>query len=401
MLLTWVAIAAGACSGSKSISSPSDAAGETAGGQHNGDGSAGDAAGGEQTSGLPGGSAAGGTKQLGGSGAGGSAGFPGASGRGGDASGGGPSGIVGSRLGRACVTDTDCRAPAEMDLTCITETSTVLAIGAPPHGLCSRRCVTDDECAAHSAGALCYPFGNSGSYCVEGCQFGSPEIGEIKCHSRPDLACNPAIMGSTGDSCQTTEDCQAGDLCIDGTCNVIFPACLPACRGDIDCAAGMYCDQSFLAGLCTTKKPTGKRLGEPCTVPAANQPAEPDGCLGFCQADSAVGAQGHCAATCGLARQCAWDADSQRYDGVCFYASVLTAEVGDVGDFGFCTPSCNCSEQCNDPTLSCQLLAQGELDVSASKGAGLCFSTDPASTPFEECASGGSGAGGFGAGGAF
>jgi hypothetical protein len=120
--------------------------------------------------------------------------------------------------------------------------------------------------------------------------------------------------------------------------------------------------------------------------------------LGFCQPDSNVGAQGHCAATCGLGRECAWDAASQRFDGICFYASVLTAETGAVGDFGFCTPSCNCSEQCNDPALRCELLAQGALD-EGFKGPGLCFAPDAASTPYEECATGGAGAGGAGSAG--
>jgi hypothetical protein len=396
ILLSWVALAAGACSGSTSVSSPTEAdAGDAADGQLGGDGptanSGGQADAGDQASGLPGGSTAGGAADAGGvapaaghGGAGGSAGQ----------SGGGAPGIVGSRLGRACVNDADCQSTNETDLTCITETSTALGNGAPPGGLCSRRCVADDECVAHSAGALCYPLGISGNYCVEGCRFGAPEIGESKCHSRPEFACDPALLASTGDTCEETADCEPGDLCVEGTCNVVIPACLPACRGDIDCAPGMYCDQSFLAGLCTPTKPEGKRLGEPCTVPADDEPSEPDGCLGFCQADSELGPQGHCSATCATARECAWDAASQRYDGVCLYAWTLTSEAVDVGDFGFCTPSCNCSEQCNNPALSCQLLDQGRLNEDAFTGAGLCFSPDATATPLEECAVGGSGAGG-------
>jgi hypothetical protein len=252
--------------------------------------------------------------------------------------------------------------------------------------------VADDECAPHGAGAICYPWADAGSYCLEGCQFGSPELGESKCHARAEMTCAPALLANTGGFCQATDDCQAGELCVDNTCNLVFPACLPSCRGDLDCAAGRYCDQSFLGGLCTTTKPTGKRLGEPCTVPAANEPDEPDGCLGFCQADSGTGTQGHCAATCGLGHECAWDATSQRFDGICFYASPLTSDTGDVGDFGFCTPSCNCSEQCHDPTLGCRLLDQGKLAPDTFKGPGLCFSPDPVTTPFEQCAGGFGGA---------
>ena len=394
-LMSWAALVTGACSGS-TITGPSrgnggDAVGDPPDGNDpgpvvSGGGSRNQAHGGVATGGV---ATGGGIAAVAGRpGVGGRPGFGGA--------GGSPPGIVGSRLGRACVKDLDCQTANETGLTCISETSTVLGDGAPPRGLCSRPCTVDDECEAHSAGALCYQLGLTGSFCVEGCQFGSPDIGEAKCHARAELACAPALMANTGEFCTTSDDCQAGDLCVEGSCNVVFPACLPSCRGDLDCAAGMYCDQSFLGGLCKTKQPVGKRLGEPCTVPAANQPDEPDGCLGFCQADSDIGTQGHCATTCGLARQCAWDAASQRFDGICFYASPLTTDIGDVGDLGFCTPSCNCSEQCSDPALGCQLLALGALNASAFKGPGLCFAPDATTTPLEECASGGSGAGGAG-----
>jgi hypothetical protein len=159
---------------------------------------------------------------------------------------------------------------------------------------------------------------------------------------------------------------------------------LPSCRGDLDCAQGLYCDQSFLSGTCVPEKPTGKRLGEPCTVPGPNEAAEPDECLGFCQADG-DGPQGHCSATCGLLAQCAWDAASQKFDGACFYASVLTSDVGDVGDLGFCTPACNCSEECNDASLECVVLEQGPLNGDF-RGPGLCFSPSPDSDPIDECA---------------
>ena len=398
-LVSWAALLTGACSGSKTTDPGPAHGGDPAGGQPDGNdpgpvvsgGVSGEAHGGKN----PGGAAAGGIVSAGATNVAGSSG-----GLGGRASGGSggadgnPPGIVGSRLGRACVKDSECQTANETGLTCITETSTVLGNGAPPHGLCSRPCATDDECAAHSAGSICYAMRSSSSYCVEGCEIGSPELGEAKCHSRPELVCAPALLASTGDICTDNYDCQPDELCQDdGTCHVVFSACLPSCRGDVDCAVGMYCDQSFLSGLCRSSKPTGKRLGEPCTVPAANQPEEPDGCLGFCQADSDVGTQGHCAATCGLGRECAWDAASQRFDGLCLYASALTVDTGAEGDFGFCTPSCNCSEQCNDPALSCQLLASGALDASF-KGQGLCFATDATSTPVEDCASGGAGGGG-------
>ncbi|HYJ09399.1 MAG TPA: hypothetical protein VEX18_10330, partial [Polyangiaceae bacterium] len=147
-------------------------------------------------------------------------------------------------------------------------------------------------------------------------------------------------------------------------------------------------------GVCLAQKPAGKGLAEPCTVKD-----EPDECLGFCQADAAGSQQGHCSTTCGIGTQCAWNATSERFDGICLYASVLTAETGGLGDFGFCTPSCNCADECGDASLECQEASGiGRLPSADFRGPGLCFSPDSASTPIEECAVGGAGPGG-GAGG--
>ena|GEM_PF-1182628 len=318
----------------------------------------------------------------------------------------GPTGT--SKLGRACVTAKDCVDPTAPGLTCITAKDAVLGDGAPPKGLCTTTCKMpseeepDDTCATLGPGGMCFPFesGSDEGYCIEGCEFGAPDIGEAKCHSRPEFACNPALLGATDATCTSTDDCPSGDLCIDGQCAIVFPGCLPSCRGDLDCDPGMYCDQGFLNGVCTPVKQTGKALGEPCTVPEEGAAQEPDGCLGFCQADSDTGNKGHCAATCGLARPCSWNAASEKFDGICFYASVLTSETGDVGDFGFCTPSCNCTDECNDSTLACSLLSQGALSADF-RGPGLCFSPDAMTDEYNQCTgAGGMGAGGDGAGGA-
>ena len=303
-------------------------------------------------------------------------------------------------LGSRCGALTDCAA----GLICLTPKSTQLDGGAPPRGLCTMPCVSDQECAPQGSGALCYPSDPSdelgGGYCIEGCSFGQPSLGEVKCHNRDELACNPARFSLSGDTCFDTTDCQAGELCQAGGCSVVFPGCLPSCRGDIDCAQGMYCDQSFLSGVCRAQKPTGKGLGEPCTVPGPNEPAEPDECLGFCQPDSDVGDQGHCSATCGLLSECGWNAQTGKFDGACFYASVLTADVGYIGDFGFCTPTCNCTAECQDPALGCALIAGGPLPEDF-RGPGLCFTPDPEEDELDQCGAGGdSGAGGAGAGGA-
>ncbi len=328
---------------------------------------------------------------------GGSGGSAGTAGTGGGRPVGGTA-STGDKLGQACVNDGQCVDTKTPGLTCVTAKDTSLGDGAPPKGLCTAECASDDECTAFGAGAICYPFDPTATsgYCVEGCSFGEPELGTLKCHDRPEFACNPALLQPTTSSCDDTADCGEGELCTEGTCAVVVPACLPSCRGDIDCDDGMYCDQSFLSGVCVTKKPTGKALGEPCTIPGPNDPAEPDECLGFCQADSATGNKGHCSATCGIGFECAYNSGTNKFDGACLYASVLTAETGGAGDFGFCTPTCNCTDECNDPRLFCQLLDQGALPADF-KGPGLCFGAPETGTPkeYNQC----TGAGGSGAGG--
>jgi hypothetical protein len=339
-----------------------------------------------------------------------SGGSAGSTGRGGTSqtagSGGTSPGVSSTKLGRGCLDDAECADSKAPGLKCITATDTVLGDGAPPKGLCTADCTQGGgECAEFGEDALCYPFveGSSKGYCIEGCTFGEPELGASKCHNRGEFACYPALLQDSGEACDPeADDCGAGELCLDGTCAIVFPGCLPSCRGDIDCEDGMYCDQSFLNGTCVEKKPAGKGLGEPCTVPADDEPNEPDDCIGFCQADSDTGNAGHCAATCGLFTQCGWNAETKKFDGACFFGSTLTAKTGSTGDFGFCTVTCNCAAECQDEKLGCELLMQGPLNDDF-RGPGLCFPPDAMTEPYNQCtgSGGNAGAGGdAGAGGA-
>lgn len=140
---------------------------------------------------------------------------------------------VGARLGRACVSDAECGG-----LKCIKATDAVLNGGAPPKGLCTVPCSLptsdepDDSCEAFGAGALCFPFDDRSTqgYCVEGCSFGAPAPGRLKCHDRPEFACNPGLLAPTGDLCDNNSpDCLPGELCSSGRCNIVLPACL-RCR---------------------------------------------------------------------------------------------------------------------------------------------------------------------------
>ncbi len=233
---------------------------------------------------------------------------------------------------------------------------------------------------------MCFPFDPNGAdgYCVEGCVLG--QQGRFrKCHARLDFSCMPGLAQDTGVPCAA--GCLDDEICVAGTCNTALTACLPSCRGDIDCAAGLYCDQSFLGGTCVAQKPVGKRLGEPCTVPSALDPLEPDECLGYCAADGPSGSAGHCFATCGLGNSCAWDAASQRFDGACYYMTQVQSANG-VGDFGFCAPACNCAADCAAASLECfDVTGIGALDPGVYRGPGLCFAPElvPQSSSVEQC----------------
>lgn len=311
-----------------------------------------------------------------------------------------------TKLGRACVADKDCVDAAAPGLTCVTSQDTVLGDGAPPKGLCTTTCTRpavgeDDPCAALGPGALCVPFESNTDqgYCLEGCVFGKPDVGEVKCHDRSQFTCNAALFGDTQEPCTDDTDCQSPDFCgSGGTCIVYVTACMPSCRGDLDCDAGMYCDQSYGTGTCVAKKPVGKELGARCTVPAANQPDEPDGCLGWCRPDATGSNQGHCSASCSIGEQCSWNPETSKFDGVCFYASFLTVDSGYLGDIGSCTPTCNCAADCDKAGVGCELLNGQELS-SDFRGAGLCFTPGADTVAYDQCGAGGDGAGGNGAGG--
>ena len=291
-----------------------------------------------------------------------------------------------TKLGRGCIDDADCADTKAPGLTCVTATDTVLGDGAPPKGLCTAECTSDAECDALGTGSLCYPFvdGANSGYCVEGCKLGE-ELAPSKCHNRPEFACTFAGVIDTGDPCtDTIADCQVGEICGSAdTCLIVVPACLPSCRGDIDCAAGLHCDQSFLNGMCVEAEQVGKGLGAPCTVPGPNDPDEPDDCLGYCQADTVGSTTGHCSVTCSVGHECAFNTETKKYDGACIFGSIINRSDIGTGDFGFCDPTCNCTDECQDPTLLCTTDG-GELPATF-RGPGLCFTqNEPPEAPFPE-----------------
>lgn len=405
LLLALPAAVFAACSGSSSSGAGQPTAGSTAEGGDGGDGGS-HASGGTHNTGN---SRAGAEDEGGAAGRGGTAGGFGGSG-GSAGHGGGSAGAAAGlgTLGSACTKATDCANPKYPALTCVTGKDTVFANGAPPKGLCTMPCKMPtqngetDACEALGPNSICYAFDDStAGYCMEGCHFGPLALREPqKCHGRAEFSCRPALFGATNSLCDVSTDCPLGELCSSGVCYENLPACLPSCAGDIDCEVGMYCDQQYGGGTCVTKKQTGKALGEPCTVPGPNQPEEPDECLGWCAADETGSSQGHCLTTCTYGAPCAYNSVSRKYDGACVFASQqLLGGPAAAGDTGYCDLACNCSSECSDSTLDCELLPDGAL-MDTFRGAGLCFLAGPDSVPYEQCGAGGDSSGGVaGAGG--
>ncbi|HVY27144.1 MAG TPA: hypothetical protein VHB79_11370 [Polyangiaceae bacterium] len=403
LLLAAPAVGFAACSGSSSGRSGQPTAGSMAEG---GDGGAQDS-GGTRNSGDP---QAGADDEGGTAGRGGAAGgFGGSGGSAGHAGGSAGAAATVGTLGSACTKAADCANPKFPALTCVTGKDTLFGDGAPPKGLCTMPCTVPtqsgetDPCEVLDPSSICYAFDDSNKgYCLEGCHFGPLALREPqKCHGRAEFSCRPALFGATNSLCDVSTDCPLGELCSGGVCYENLPACLPSCAGDIDCEVGMYCDQQYGGGTCVTKKQIGKALGEPCTVPAANEPAEPDECLGWCAADQPGSSKGHCLTTCTYGAPCAYNSASKKYDGACLFASQqLLGGPAATGDTGYCDLACNCSSECSDATLDCELLPGGALGQSF-RGAGLCFLADDVSVPYDQCGTGGApGAAGAPAGGA-
>lgn len=274
-------------------------------------------------------------------------------------------------LGSGCTDTVECH----FGLTCLTESSFVLDGGAPPGGLCTLTCTSDVQCTKFSPSAICYPFDLNGfqGYCAEGCEFGASVF--RKCHARDDFACLPGLLEDSGVPCE--EGCFENELCESGTCQGVRPACLPSCRGDLDCAPGLFCDGGWLRGTCVKEKPPGKKHGEPCMAPGPLDPLEPDECEGFCLSDVEGELPGHCYATCGLGGDCAWDADTGLFGGACHSPSPLTVQGG-FGDFGFCTSACSCAAECTQGYYdTCFTWSDvGPLDKTKYRGSGMCWGAD-------------------------
>ncbi len=297
------------------------------------------------------------------------------------------SGTTDDRLGRACATDAEC---GDTGLICVKADDPALGGGAPPRGLCTTPCTTDDICLEYAPDAYCVPFGarNSDAYCLEACTTGAGLDTAGKCHAREEFACSIIGLIPQTDTCTTYADCATGELCNEGVCGTIVTACLPMCGGDYDCADGFFCD--FSSGLCVSEDPTGKDLNALCDAEATV-----DECNGFCSESADDPTVGTCTAFCniGSVYGCGFSGEGQA-DAACLFSSIIAPDPG-AGDVGLCGQLCDCNSDCLAPGDFCAPIDYPDLEQIWQR-TGYCRSIGSDFTEADSLDCGSTGTGGAG-----
>lgn len=264
----------------------------------------------------------------------------------------------------------------EKGLVCHKEEEPFLGSGGPPGGLCTKTCVTSEDCPK---GSFCLDT-VAGGECVLACDFGEDTS---KCGGRADFSCSPTLV-RTGVECQSDSDCDAGDGCYEvtsgattsGECRKVLGGCLPRCGADSDCTDGRFCDLG--SGECVSKARDGLENGSIC------DPSK-DECRGICAATSDT--EGFCEERCriGSSSGCGFEKLSAEKVACAFFAFEVGTDQGS-GDTGVCASLCNCNSDCSST----------ELCLSSPVGdfAGICTSGIAASESLPCSTAGGGGMGG-------
>ncbi len=324
-------------------------------------------------------------------------------GGGGTIDGGGSGGTAGStttpdapvttgELGRDCITDAECGE----GLICIARDDVDTLGGAPPGGLCTLACDSDDICLEHSSNAWCAGFDN-GAYCLEGCLIDAG-LAE-KCHGRIDFVCSGVDFAPIGPTCVDNTDCTEPEtVCLSGECNAVLTLCLPSCGSDADCASGLFCD--FMTGLCNEAAPEGKDFNEACNPASTADPPECAGGICFETYDNPE--VGTCSGLCNLGNpfSCGYTGDGPA-DSACLFGTILSGDQAEIGDLGYCGQLCDCNDDCSAQGEVCRPFNEPVLEELWIR-LGYCvpiidggtFTADQAIGPCEGGAPGVGGAGG-------
>jgi hypothetical protein len=239
-------------------------------------------------------------------------------------------------IGNSCASDAQCSPGA----TCLTTASNLWLGGGPPEAICVADC---------SAGAsTCDAFQDA--VCVQSSVASQASLSRALCFS----SCSLALGTSSIHSCAKTGQQACESLDTQGTVGF----CRPYCVFDSDCA-GFYCDRSL--GVCTSIRRTASTelFGDACNPNSVN-------CAGVCLTFSSTSSI--CTHRCafGSLADCNTGSETST-SAICGYAS----PYGDTGDLGYCSPLCNCNDDCKATGFVCRSFEDTALMEQAGH-LGLC-----------------------------
>jgi hypothetical protein len=184
-------------------------------------------------------------------------------------------------------------------------------------------------------------------------------------------------------------DCRAGELCGNGQCFAVFPACLPQCNADSDCGAGSFCNPQ--TGLCRASAKAGLPLGTQCTQPPTGGTDACRGtCTGIVTASGATATVFTCGESCtiGAYPSCNWagPASGTPAPGLCLFTSTIVQDRGGPGpgDRGTCAQLCNCNSDCLHPSFLCIPIGDAATET-ATRRRGFCTVAPQGNPGIQSC----------------
>jgi hypothetical protein len=248
-------------------------------------------------------------------------------------------------LGGPCTDNATCPDGAF----CLLPTSTEWLGGGAPQGLCVADCSANiDLCKGYSGAECVSSLRSAGetpkrALCMPTCNLSVGNKQAFTCNSVPSSACEP----------------------LDNTPGIVEGYCRPLCKFDSECTTG-HCDRQF--AVCVTQSPpaTLAGFGDSC-----KNTSECDGtCLH-------LGGNGICTNRCiyGYADQYGEDITECGLEGAPAFAGVcLYAATPAPGNLGYCTPLCDCNDDCLASGFVCRAFSTaGDAGTTSVLGhRGMC-----------------------------